>query len=63
MQGVLTTYGQMEMKRVVADNATLPCHHQFWVSDDDPTLDIEWLFLKPTSRQKVVSVSPCNSNT
>ncbi|KAG7222792.1 hypothetical protein INR49_016111, partial [Caranx melampygus] len=45
----------MEMKRVVADNATLPCHHQFWVSDNDPALDIEWLFLKPTSRQKVIT--------
>lgn len=38
------------MKRVVGDNATLPCHHQFWVGDD-PTLDIEWLFLK-----RVVSI-------
>lgn len=37
------------MKRVVGDNATLPCHHQFWVGDD-PTLDIEWLLLKPTNR-------------
>ncbi|XP_071317581.1 CXADR-like membrane protein isoform X4 [Trachinotus anak] len=51
--GVLMTYGQMEMKRVVGDNATLPCHHQFWVGDD-PTLDIEWLLLKPTNRQRVV---------
>ncbi|XP_035035329.1 CXADR-like membrane protein [Hippoglossus stenolepis] len=51
--GVLMTYAQMEMKRVVGDNATLPCHHQFWVGDD-PTLDIEWLLLKPASRQKVV---------
>uniref|UniRef100_A0A7N6FI13 Ig-like domain-containing protein n=1 Tax=Anabas testudineus TaxID=64144 RepID=A0A7N6FI13_ANATE len=42
-----------EMKRVVGDNATLPCHHQFWVGDD-PTLDIEWLLLKPTNRQRVV---------
>uniref|UniRef100_A0A672FIY5 Ig-like domain-containing protein n=1 Tax=Salarias fasciatus TaxID=181472 RepID=A0A672FIY5_SALFA len=41
------------MKRVVGENATLPCHHQFWVGDD-PTLDIEWLFLKPTNRQRVV---------
>lgn len=53
--GVLTTWGQTEMKKVVGDNATLPCHHQFWVGDD-PTLDIEWLLLKPTNRQRVVSV-------
>ncbi|XP_060911723.1 CXADR-like membrane protein [Labrus mixtus] len=51
--GVLTTCAQTEMKRVVGDNATLPCHHQFWAGDD-PTLDIEWLFLKPTNRQRVV---------
>ncbi|XP_040007049.1 CXADR-like membrane protein [Xiphias gladius] len=51
--GVLTTYAQMEMKKVVGDNATLPCHHQFLVGDD-PTLDIEWLLLKPTNRQRVV---------
>ncbi|XP_045896798.1 CXADR-like membrane protein [Micropterus dolomieu] len=50
---VLTTCAQTEMKRVVGDNATLPCHHQFWVGDD-PTLDIEWLLLKPTNRQRVV---------
>ncbi|XP_067463292.1 CXADR-like membrane protein isoform X2 [Thunnus thynnus] len=41
------------MKRVVGDNATLPCHHQFWVGDD-PTLDIEWLLLKPTNKKRVV---------
>ncbi|XP_033973156.1 CXADR-like membrane protein [Trematomus bernacchii] len=51
--GVLGTCAQTEMKRVVGDNATLPCHHQFWVGDD-PTLDIEWLLLKPTNRQRVV---------
>ncbi|XP_028278045.1 CXADR-like membrane protein [Parambassis ranga] len=51
--GVLMTCAQTEMKRVVGDNATLPCHHQFWVGDD-PTLDIEWLLLKPTNRKKVV---------
>ena len=28
--GVLMTYAQMEMKRIVGDNATLPCQHQFW---------------------------------
>ncbi|CDQ71578.1 unnamed protein product [Oncorhynchus mykiss] len=41
------------MKRVVGDNATLPCHHQFWAGDA-PTLDIEWLLLKPSSKQRVV---------
>lgn len=46
---VLAACAQTEMKRVVGDNATLPCHHQFWVGDD-PTLDIEWLLLKPTNR-------------
>lgn len=46
---MLTACAQTEMKRVVGDNATLPCHHQFWVGDD-PTLDIEWLLLKPTNR-------------
>ncbi|XP_030601448.1 CXADR-like membrane protein [Archocentrus centrarchus] len=51
--GVLMTRAQTEMKKVVGDNATLPCHHQFWVGDD-PTLDIEWLLLKPTNRQRVV---------
>uniref|UniRef100_A0A8C4NT70 Ig-like domain-containing protein n=3 Tax=Dicentrarchus labrax TaxID=13489 RepID=A0A8C4NT70_DICLA len=51
--GVLTTCAQTEMKKVVGDNATMPCHHQFWVGDD-PTLDIEWLLLKPTNRQRVV---------
>ncbi|XP_068577399.1 CXADR-like membrane protein [Cebidichthys violaceus] len=51
--GVLTTYAHIEMKRVVGDNATLPCHHQFSVGDDT-TLDIEWLFLKPTNKQRVV---------
>ncbi|KAI4814712.1 hypothetical protein KUCAC02_003896 [Chaenocephalus aceratus] len=54
--GVLGTCAQTEMKRVVGDNATLPCHHQFWVGDD-PTLDIEWLLLKPTNRQRVVERS------
>ena len=51
---VTAACAQTEMKRVVGDNATLPCHHQFWVGDD-PTLDIEWLLLKPTNR--VVSES------
>uniref|UniRef100_A0A8C7YHR2 Ig-like domain-containing protein n=1 Tax=Oryzias sinensis TaxID=183150 RepID=A0A8C7YHR2_9TELE len=51
--GVLMTWAQTEMKRVVGDNATLPCHYQFWVGDD-PSLDIEWLLLKPTNRQRVI---------
>ncbi|KAG7484498.1 hypothetical protein MATL_G00050010 [Megalops atlanticus] len=49
----LTTYAQTEMKRVVGDNATLPCHHQFWQAEA-PTLDIEWLLQKPNSKQRVV---------
>ncbi|KAM8835296.1 CXADR-like membrane protein [Synchiropus picturatus] len=49
----LSTCAKTEMKRVVGDNVTLPCYHQFWVGDD-PTLDIEWLLLKPTNRQRVV---------
>ncbi|KAM9847013.1 CXADR-like membrane protein [Aulostomus maculatus] len=51
---VLTTCAQTEMKRVVGDNATLPCHHQFWMGDD-PTLDIEWLLLKPNNRKVVIT--------
>ncbi|KAM6907584.1 CXADR-like membrane protein [Xenentodon cancila] len=51
--GLVMTGAQTQMKKVVGDNATLPCHHQFWM-DDDPTLDIEWLLLKPTNRQKVL---------
>ncbi|KAG7470634.1 hypothetical protein MATL_G00115920 [Megalops atlanticus] len=50
---LLTAWAQTEMKRVVGDNATLPCHHQFWQSDPQ-TLDIEWLLLKPNSKQRVV---------
>uniref|UniRef100_A0A3B3ZU84 Ig-like domain-containing protein n=1 Tax=Periophthalmus magnuspinnatus TaxID=409849 RepID=A0A3B3ZU84_9GOBI len=51
--GVLVAGAQTEMKRVVGDNATLPCHHQFWVGDD-PTLDIEWLLLKPNNKHRVI---------
>ncbi|KAM6970680.1 CXADR-like membrane protein [Aplochiton taeniatus] len=51
--GILTACAQTEMKKVVGDNATLPCHHQYWAGDA-PTLDIEWLLLKPTNKQKVV---------
>ena len=53
---MLTVCAQTEMKRVVGDNATLPCHHQFWAGDA-PTLDIEWLLLKPSSKQRVVRVA------
>ncbi|KAL7848399.1 hypothetical protein AOLI_G00231170 [Acnodon oligacanthus] len=41
------------MKRVVGDNATLPCHHQLWQGDTS-LLDIEWLLVKPNAKQKVV---------
>ncbi|KAL4660639.1 CXADR-like membrane protein isoform X1 [Arapaima gigas] len=44
---------QTEMKRVVGDNATLPCHHSFWQADAQ-MLDIEWLLQKPGSKQNVV---------
>uniref|UniRef100_A0A8C3G1C4 Ig-like domain-containing protein n=1 Tax=Cyclopterus lumpus TaxID=8103 RepID=A0A8C3G1C4_CYCLU len=37
--------------KVVGDNATLPCHHQFPSSS---SLDIEWLLQKPNSKQKVI---------
>lgn len=48
---LLSAEAQTEMKKVVGDNATLPCHHQFWPSD---SLDIEWLVQKPNSKQKVI---------
>lgn len=48
---VLSVGAQTEMKKVVGDNATLPCHHQFPSSS---SLDIEWLLQKPNSKQKVV---------
>lgn len=41
----------MEMKKVVGDNATLPCHHQIPTSE---SLDIEWLLQKPKSDQNMV---------
>ncbi|XP_048857506.1 CXADR-like membrane protein [Brienomyrus brachyistius] len=50
---LLTVHAQTDMKRVVGDNATLPCHHQFWQADAQ-TLDIEWLLQKPNSKQGVV---------
>lgn len=48
---LLSVGAQTEMKKVVGDNATLPCHHQFPSSN---SLDIEWLLQKPNSKQKVV---------
>lgn len=51
--GVLQASGQTEMKRVVGDNATLPCHHQLWHADTS-LLDIEWLLVKPNAKQKAV---------
>ncbi|KAL2096196.1 hypothetical protein ACEWY4_008344 [Coilia grayii] len=40
------------MRQVVGDNATLPCHHQFWQSSE--SLDIEWILQKPTLKQRVI---------
>uniref|UniRef100_A0A8C6SZV4 Ig-like domain-containing protein n=1 Tax=Neogobius melanostomus TaxID=47308 RepID=A0A8C6SZV4_9GOBI len=48
---LLSAEAQTEMKKVVGDNATLPCHHQFPPSN---SLDIEWLLQKPNSKQKVI---------
>ncbi|MEQ2209833.1 hypothetical protein XENOCAPTIV_004627, partial [Xenoophorus captivus] len=48
---LLSVGAQTEMKKVVGDNATLPCHHQFPPSS---SLDIEWLLQKPNSKQKVI---------
>ncbi|CAB1348021.1 unnamed protein product [Coregonus sp. 'balchen'] len=50
---LLTAGAQTEMKRVVGDNTTLPCHHQFWQSNAQ-SLDIEWLLQKPNSKQRVI---------
>ncbi|KAM9442622.1 CXADR-like membrane protein [Salvelinus alpinus] len=50
---LLMAGAQTEMKRVVGDNATLPCHHQFWQSNAQ-LLDIEWLLQKPNSKQRVI---------
>lgn len=48
---LLSIGAQTEMKKVVGDNATLPCHHKFQSSG---SLDIEWLLQKPDSKQKVI---------
>jgi hypothetical protein len=53
--GVLSAGALTEMKRVVGDNATLPCYHKFWQSNG-LSLDIEWLLQKPKSKQNVVSL-------
>ncbi|XP_034150489.1 CXADR-like membrane protein isoform X2 [Esox lucius] len=50
---MLMVSAQTEMKKVVGDNATLPCHHQFWQSNAQ-SLDIEWLLQKPSSKQRVI---------
>uniref|UniRef100_A0A3P8U232 Ig-like domain-containing protein n=1 Tax=Amphiprion percula TaxID=161767 RepID=A0A3P8U232_AMPPE len=50
---LLSVGAQTEMKKVVGDNATLPCHHQFPSSS---SLDIEWLLQKPNSKQRVVRI-------
>ncbi|XP_051952632.1 CXADR-like membrane protein [Xyrauchen texanus] len=50
---LLSARAQTEMKQVVGDNATLPCHHQFWQSNGQ-TLDIEWLLQKPNIKQRVI---------
>ncbi|XP_056467507.1 CXADR-like membrane protein [Gadus chalcogrammus] len=51
--GVLSAGALTEMKRVVGDNATLPCYHKFWQSNG-LSLDIEWLLQKPKSKQNVI---------
>lgn len=51
---LLTAAAQTEMKKVVGDNATLPCHHQFPSSS---SLDIEWLLQMPNSKQQKVIIT------
>ncbi|XP_041655363.1 CXADR-like membrane protein [Cheilinus undulatus] len=48
---LLLVGAQTEMKKVLGDNATLPCHHQLPSSN---SLDIEWLLQKPNSKQRVI---------
>lgn len=51
---LLSANGQTAtMKQVLGENATLPCHHQFWQSSDQ-SLDIEWLLQKPNVKQRVI---------
>ncbi|KAJ8400394.1 hypothetical protein AAFF_G00397770 [Aldrovandia affinis] len=49
----LMAWAQTDMRSVVGDNATLPCHHPFWISDRR-AVDIEWLLQKPNLKQRVV---------
>ncbi|XP_075905919.1 CXADR-like membrane protein isoform X1 [Nelusetta ayraudi] len=51
---LLTAAAQTEMKKVVGDNATLPCHHQFPSSS---SLDIEWLLQTASSKQQKVIIT------
>lgn len=50
---LLAAGAQTDMKKVVGDNATLPCHHQFWQSNQQ-SIDIEWILQKPNSKQRVI---------
>ncbi|XP_076850746.1 CXADR-like membrane protein [Brachyhypopomus gauderio] len=49
----LSTSAQTEMKKVVGENATLPCHYQFRPLTGQ-TLDIEWILQKPNVKQRVI---------
>ena len=51
---LLRAFAKTEMKRVVGDNATLPCYHKLWQANP-ATIDIEWLLVKPNFKQTVVS--------
>lgn len=53
---LLSVDAEVEMKKVVGDNATLPCHHHVPTSE---LLDIEWLLQKPNSKQKMVRRDVC----
>uniref|UniRef100_A0A4W4DSG7 Ig-like domain-containing protein n=1 Tax=Electrophorus electricus TaxID=8005 RepID=A0A4W4DSG7_ELEEL len=53
--GAISTRAQTEMKKVVGENATLPCHYQFRPQTGQ-TLDIEWILQKPNFKQRVVIV-------
>uniref|UniRef100_A0A3Q3WC91 Ig-like domain-containing protein n=1 Tax=Mola mola TaxID=94237 RepID=A0A3Q3WC91_MOLML len=49
---LLSVGAQTEMKKVVGDNVTLPCHHQLPSSN---SLDIEWLLQKQNSKQAIIT--------
>uniref|UniRef100_A0A4W4DS52 Ig-like domain-containing protein n=1 Tax=Electrophorus electricus TaxID=8005 RepID=A0A4W4DS52_ELEEL len=51
----ISTRAQTEMKKVVGENATLPCHYQFRPQTGQ-TLDIEWILQKPNFKQRVVII-------